>query len=238
MRTVSQISRLTGVSVRTLHHYDAVGLLKPTEITEAGYRLYDDTALQRLHAILLYRELQFPLKDIQKMLDSPSFDASAALEQQIALLELERERLDGLITHARALQKKGGNALNFQAFDHSRMEQYKEEAREKWGNTAAWQEFEKKDAGAFDAAGVQMMEIFAELGELKQLPPESAEVQAKVAALQDHITANFYTCSKEILSGLGQMYTADDRFRERIDGAGGTGTAAFAAEAIAVYCRG
>ena len=238
MKTVAEVSRLTGVSVRALHHYDAIGLLKPSSVTDAGYRLYDDAALARLQTILLFRELKFPLREIKAMLDSPVFDPSAALEQQIRLLELERERLDGLITHARALQEKGGNALSFQAFEHSRMEQYKEEAREKWGNTAAWQEFEKKDAGAFDAAGVQMMEIFAELGKLKQLSPESAAVQNQVAALQSHITANFYTCTKEILAGLGQMYVSDDRFRENIDRAGGTGTAAFAAEAIAVYCRG
>ncbi|MBQ2776576.1 MAG: MerR family transcriptional regulator, partial [Peptococcaceae bacterium] len=90
MKTVKEVSNLTGVSVRTLHHYDAIGLLKPTELTEAGYRLYDDTALERLQMILLFRELQFPLKDIKVILDNPAFNQTEALSQQIALLELQR----------------------------------------------------------------------------------------------------------------------------------------------------
>ena len=83
MKTVKQVSKQTGVSVRTLHHYDAIGLLKPTQVTGAGYRLYDDTALQRLQVILLFRELQFPLREIQEILDSPGFDPMGALDQQI-----------------------------------------------------------------------------------------------------------------------------------------------------------
>ena len=86
MKTVKEVSRLSGVSVRTLHHYDAIGLLKPTRVTEAGYRLYDDTALARLQAILLFRELQFPLKEIKAILDSPNFDQQEALAQQIRIL--------------------------------------------------------------------------------------------------------------------------------------------------------
>ena len=107
MKTVKEVSNLTGISVRTLHHYDEIGLLKPTEVTEAGYRLYDDTALERLQMILLFRELQFPLKDIKAMLDSPTFNTDEALSQQIVLLELEYKRLGNLITHARNLQRKG-----------------------------------------------------------------------------------------------------------------------------------
>ena len=97
MKTVNEVSRLTGVSVRTLHHYDEIGLLKPSSITEAGYRLYDDTALERLQHILLFRELQFPLKDIKKILDSPDFDRNKALEQQIQLLTMKKEHLENLI---------------------------------------------------------------------------------------------------------------------------------------------
>ena len=93
MMTIHEVSRLAGVSVRTLHHYDAIGLLPPTTLTEAGYRLYDDTALARLQFILLFRELEFPLKDIKRILDDPNFDQSAALEDQIKLLELRRKQL-------------------------------------------------------------------------------------------------------------------------------------------------
>lgn len=106
MNTVKEVSRLTGVSVRTLHYYDAISLLKPSRVTEAGYRLYDDTALRRLQTILLFRELQFPLKEIREILGSPGFDPMEALQQQIHLLELQRRHLDKLISHARQIQKK------------------------------------------------------------------------------------------------------------------------------------
>ncbi len=88
MWTVKQVSRITGVSVRTLHHYNAIGLLRPAKVTDAGYRLYDDAALRRLQNILLFRELQFPLREIKAILDSPNFDPAATLEQQIQLLEM------------------------------------------------------------------------------------------------------------------------------------------------------
>ena len=97
MMTVKQICRLTGISVRTLHHYDAIGLLKPTTVTEASYRLYDEAALQRLHAILFFRHLQFPLKQIKGILDSPGFDPKEALAQQIELLELQKKHLEELM---------------------------------------------------------------------------------------------------------------------------------------------
>ena len=89
MMTVNEVSKLTGVSTRTLHYYDKIGILHPTKYTESGYRLYDDTALERLQQILLFRELEFPLKDIKAIVDNPNFDRSKALEQQLALLTLK-----------------------------------------------------------------------------------------------------------------------------------------------------
>ena len=109
MKTVTQVAKLTGVSVRTLHHYDALGLLKPAMVTESGYRLYDEEAIARLHSILLFRELEFPLKEIRAILDSDGFDRMEALRQQIRLLELKREHLDTLIGHARELERAGGS---------------------------------------------------------------------------------------------------------------------------------
>ena len=116
MKTVKEIATITHVSVRTLHHYDAIGLLKPTQITEAGYRLYDDEALERLYLILLFRELEFPLQDIKAILDRPGFDVFSALEQQIKLLELRQQHLEDLITHARQIQKTGVISMNFKSF--------------------------------------------------------------------------------------------------------------------------
>ncbi len=239
MKTVKEVSNLTGISVRTLHHYDEIGLLKPTEVTEAGYRLYDDTALERLQMILLFRELQFPLKDIKAMLDSPTFNTAEALSQQIALLELEYKRLGELIIHARNLQQKEGLFMNFEPFNTQQLDAYKTEAKAKWGDTVAYAEYAQKEAKGkdFNSIAAQMMQLFAELGTYKHLSPANDVVQQKVAALQQFITDNFYTCTKEILYGLGQMYTADERFTQNIDKAGGEGTAHFASEAIKVYCE-
>ena len=239
MKTVQEVSRLTGVSVRTLHHYDAIGLLKPTKVTEAGYRLYDDAALSRLHSILLFRELQFPLKEIKGILDSPQFDSDTALERQIELLELQRKRLGELIDYARELKEKGCARMGFKVFDKSELEQYKAEAKAKWGKTDAWKEYEQKESAGCDFAGTagEMMAIFAKLGGKKDLAADSPEVQALVAELQAFITEHYYTCTPQILSGLGQMYTGDERFRANIDKAGGEGTAEFAAAAIAAYCK-
>lgn len=238
MKTVSEVSRLTGISVRTLHHYDAIGLLHPTAVTKAGYRMYDDAALCRLQSILLFRELQFPLKEIKTMLDSPSFDPSEALSQQIHLLELQRRHIDKLISFAREIQEKGVKPMAFHAFDNKDLEQYKAEVKERWGDTQAYQEYEKKQSGGqdFTQGTEQLMAVFVKLGSMKELPPDDPAVQEQVAALQRVITENFYTCTKEILSGLGRMYTADERFRENIDRAGGEGTAEFAGKAIESYC--
>ena len=122
MKTVNEVSKITGVSVRTLHHYDAIGLLKPAKVTEAGYRLYDTASLQRLHAILLLKELQFSLKDIKEILDAPGFDPMEALQQQIGLLELRRQHLTELIDHARQIQKTGVIPMNFSSFDTAKID--------------------------------------------------------------------------------------------------------------------
>ncbi len=241
MKTVKQVSRLTGVSVRALHHYDAIGLLKPAQVTEAGYRLYDDAALKRLHAILLFRELQFPLREIKKILDAPNFDPMDALEQQIQLLTLQKEHLEGLIRSARQIQKTGVSNLDFSSFDNSQLERYAAQAKAKWGATEAYREFEAKTAGQsqaqMHAAGDALMDIFREFGAIRRLSPASPEAQGLVAKLQDFITEHYYTCTKQILQNLGWMYIAGDAMTENIDKAGGEGTAAFAHEAIEIYCR-
>ncbi len=242
MKTVHEVSRFTGVSVRTLHHYDAIGLLKPAEVTEAGYRLYDDAALGRLQIILMFRELRFPLKEIKKIMESPDFDRKEALAQQIRLLELQREHIGGLIAFAREIQEKGVEKMNFDAFWNEEVEQYAEEVRERWGTADAYKEFEerRKEKGGEDcqAARKEMRTLFAELGAFRGRQPSEEEVQERVKALQDFITENFYHCTDEILSGLGEMYVSDERMKQNIDRAGGDGTAEFAREAIRIYCGG
>lgn len=241
MRTVNEVSKHTGVSVRTLHHYDAIGLLKPTELTEAGYRLYDDAALARLQSILLFRELQFPLKEIRAILDSPNFDAGEALGQQIRLLELRRKHLDELIAFAREIQKGGMKKMSFQAFQKDEIERYEKEVRERWGSTRAYGEYEQKTRGKtkeeLDMTGEKLMALFAEIGGLRTSSPDEAAVQEKIRALQAFITENYYTCTDEILKGLGEMYVCDERMKRNIDNAGGAGTAEFARQAILACCR-
>ncbi len=238
MKTVKQAAELAGVSVRTLHHYDAIGLLKPSRVTDAGYRLYDDEALRRLQSILLYRRLQFSLEEIKDILDSPVYDPREALAQQIDLLERQREQLDGIIALARRMQKGGDVDLDFEPLKEDIMQQYKEEAKARWGGTAQWSEYEERQRRGNDPAKAAegLMELFARFGALRGGAPDSAEARALVEELKDYISANFYTCTDEILASLGQMYTADERFAANIDKAGGAGTADFAARAIAAYC--
>lgn len=239
MKTVKEVSRVTGVSVRTLHHYDAIGLLKPTRVTDAGYRLYDDTALARMQSILLFRELQFPLKEIKRILNSPDFDPMQALCQQVHLLELQRDHLEQLIAHAREIQKTGVFPMDFSKFDTTEIERYTQQAKQKWGGTQAWQEFEQKKQTPQQAKqnADGLMAIFAQFGALRDSSPASQEAQALVQKLQDFITAHYYTCTKPILLGLGQLYIAGDGMTENIDRAGGAGTAQFAHEAIEVFCK-
>ncbi len=239
MMTVKEVSRLTGVSIRTLHYYDQIGLLTPSDITESGYRLYDDTALERLSQILLFRELEFPLKDIRRIIDSGNFDRQEALRQQITLLTMKKERLEKLIAFAREIEITGGEHMDFTAFDTGKIDEYARQAKEKWGGTEAFAEFEEKskDRSREEQTLISqgMMEIFAEFGKMMAETPESGIVQKQVEKLQNYITEHFYTCTKEILSGLGKMYGAGGEFTENIDKAGGKGCAEFCAKAIEIY---
>ncbi len=135
MMTVHEVSKLAGVSIRTLQYYDKIGLLHPTGYTDAGYRLYDDADLERLQHILLFRELEFPLKDIREIMNSPDFDRSKALEQQIELLTLRKEHLDNLINFALGIKMLGVKYMDFSAFDKSKIDAYAKQAREMYGNT-------------------------------------------------------------------------------------------------------
>ena len=138
MMTVHEVSKLSGVSIRTLQYYDSIGLLKPSDYTESGYRLYDDTALERLQMILLFRELEFPLKDIGMIIDSPQFDKGKALEQQIELLTRKKEHIENLLNLARGIKEIGVNIImDFTAFDTKKIDEYAAQAKEAWGDTDA-----------------------------------------------------------------------------------------------------
>ena len=245
MMTVHEVSRLTGVSVRTLQYYDRIGLLKPAEYTEAGYRLYDGAALEKLRQILLFRELGFLLKDIREIVESPGFDSKKALDQQIALLELRRDRLESIIGLAREMRDgevaKEVKDMDFEPFDTKKIDEYAGQAKASWGETPAFAEYERKSKGRTaeeqNALADELMDIFREFGAIKDAAPDSAEARALVRKLQDHITENYYTCSDEVLASLGQLYASGGDFTKNINAAAGEGAAEFAAKAIAGICR-
>ena len=241
---IKEFAELTGVSVRTLHYYDEIGLLKPCFVDKQnGYRFYDETSLERMQEILFYRELDFPLKSIAEILASPNYDKQKALAEQKRLLTLKKDRLERLIA---ALEQAEKGEITMSAFDNSEYEtarqQYEDEAKQRWGDTDAYRESRAKTAGyskeKWNDVLAGMNGIFAEFSECKKCgdSADSDTAQRLVKKLQDYITANFYHCTNEILAGLGQMYICDERFRNNID-SHGEGTAEFVAEAVRSYCR-
>ena len=237
---IKEFAAFTGVSVRTLHYYDEIGLLAPAFVDRTtGYRYYDENSLLRMQEILFYRELDFSLKSIGEILSSPGYDTKKSLAEQKTLLTLKKERLERLIS-AIDDAMKGANVMS--AFNNSEFEKHKVEAQEKWGKTDAYKQhaertrhYSKQKWNDLAEGMDQIMAAFASCMK-KAERPDSTEAQNLVKTLQSHISENYYLCTKEILSGLGQMYVADERFRNNID-KHADGTAAFISEAIEVYCR-
>lgn len=237
---IKDFAEFTGVSVRTLHYYDEIELLKPAFVDEhTGYRFYDENSLIRMQEILFYRELVFSLKSIGEILSSPNYDKEKALDEQKKLLILKKERLERLIS-AIDEATKGENIMN--AFDNSDFENYKQEVKERWGNTDAYKEHTEKIKGyskdKWNNLGTEMDDILEDFANCMKngAEPYSKESQNLVKKLQSHITDNYYTCTNEILSGLGQMYVFDERFKNNID-KHANGTAKFVSEAITHYCN-
>ena len=241
MRTVHEVSGLAGVSIRTLQYYDKIGLLHPTGYTDAGYRLYDDTDLERLQHILLFRELEFPLKDIKAIINSPDFDRGKALEQQIRLLKLKKEHIENLMNFALGIKMLGVRHMDFKVFDRSKLDEYSKQAKELYGNTPEYKKLQEKTKNRTkeedNLLADRFMLLFREAGEIRNTDPASPEAQSIVRRIQDFITENLYTCSDKILSGLGKMYSGGGDFTKNIDEYGGEGTAEFVDKAIQIYCE-
>lgn len=223
MLTVKEVCELAGVSARTLRHYDAIGLFEPSVRTDAGYRLYSEADMERLQQILLFRELEFRLSDIRKILEAPNFDRRKALEQQIELLELKRDHVDDLIELARSLVREERAKVSFEAFDTSKMEEYAARAKASWGETREYAEYERKSAGRSheEEAGVneQLMALFEPFGRMaaEGVDPAGEEAVAQAKAVREFITEHFYTCSIEVFAQLGRAYGAGGEFTENID---------------------
>ena len=241
---IKEFAKLTGVSVRTLHYYDEIGLLKPALVdAQNGYRFYDENSLLRMQEILFYRELDFPLKSILEILSSPDYDKQKALAEQRKLLELKKERLERIID---ALDGATKGMVTMTAFDNSDYEtarkQYEAEAKQRWGETDAYKEHQEKTAkytkDKWQSVNDGLMVIFAKFAECMNNgnTADSDEAQSLVKELQNYITENYYTCTNEILAGLGQMYVADERFKTNID-KHSFGTAEFMSQAIKIYCK-
>ena len=239
---INEFAKLTGVSVRTLHYYDEIGLLKPAFVDgQNGYRFYDENSLCRMQEILFYRELDFSLKSILKILSSPDYDKQKALAEQQKLLILKKERLERIID---AVQSAREGKITMTAFDNERYEtarkEYETEAKKRWGNTDAYKEHTQKTADytkdKWQSVNDGLMNIFAKFADCHKdgNTADSDKAQALVKELQEYITANYYTCTKEILAFLGQMYVADERFKNNIDKYAPT-TAEFVQKAIEIY---
>ena len=242
---IKEFADYTGVSVRTLHYYDQIGLLKPASVDQNnGYRCYNEISLQRMQEILFYRELDFSLKEISEILSSSEYNREEALSAQKELLILKIKRLQRIV-HALDDAIKG-DKIDMKTFNNSEFEQQKEsyakEAKERWGNTAAYKESEEKTSGYGEKKWSEinngMNSLMAEFAACRQsgAAPGSSMAQGLVAKWQAYITENYYTCTKEILGGLGQMYTSDNRFLNNIN-KHGDGTAEYMSDAIRIYCE-
>lgn len=240
MRTVKQVSELAGVTARTLHHYDEIGLLAPSSRSEAGYRLYSYDDLVRLQEILVWRALGFSLAEIKALLDDRQYDRGSALRRQRELVELERERL---AASARALDvaledheqgRPMKEATMFDGFDPS---EYADEVRERWGHTGAYQESVARVAGYGEtqwseirSESERIVRDFAALlggGE----DPRGERGRAVAERHRLHISRWFYPCSLGLHRGLGEMYVSDERFARGYE-RHAVGLAAYIREAI------
>jgi DNA-binding transcriptional MerR regulator len=243
--TVGRLARMAGVSVRTLHHYDRIGLLEPTDRSEAGYRLYGESDLLRLQQILFYRELDVPLWRIREILDGPSFDLVAALAEHRALLEARGRRITRLVeTIDRTTARLRGEERMltddelYEGFPHEKVEAWKAEAEARWGETyresnrrvRAWS---KEKLAAVKAEGER---ITGSLAELMDRGPSDAHVQALVGELYEHLR-HYYEPTPEVFAGLGRMYFEAPEFHARYE-AIRPGLARFLREAMGVYAAG
>ncbi|KAK1180259.1 MerR family transcriptional regulator [Streptomyces sp. NBS 14/10] len=242
--SVGQVAGFAGVTVRTLHHYDEIGLLSPSARSRAGHRRYDDADLDRLQQILFYRELGFPLDEVAALLDDPEVDPQEHLRRQHAVLTERIEKLRKMaaaVEHAMEARKMGINLTpeeKFEVFGDKDPEAYAEEAEQRWGGTETYAEsqrraaeYTKEDWQRMQAEVADWSARFAAL--MEEGEPASGERAMDMAEEhRGHISTWFYECTFEMHQGLGEMYVTDERFREFYDSIR-SGAAEFLREAIA-----
>lgn len=241
MLTVGEVARASGVSVRTLHHYDAIGLLCPSHRDDNGYRRYDRGDVERLQEILGYRALGFSLEETGTLLDAPDHDRVATLRRQRELL-LERAAELGavlrLLDRTLAAHEEGREVEVTDMFDGFDPDEHAEEAEQRWGDTEAWQQSKRRTSSygerEWRAIREEMHAIQARIGALFSAgePADSQAARSAVEAHRQHIEHWFYDCPPQMQVGLGEMYVTDPRFTATYDDAYGDGCAAWVRDAI------
>lgn len=241
--TVKRVADLAGVSIRALHHYDAIGLVSPHERSDAGYRIYSRADLERLQQVLFFKELGFALEEIKAIVEDPAFDRRQALLDHRELLRHRRDRIDRLIRavdRTLASMQEGTELeerIMFDGFDNAA---YAEEARQRWGHTEAYQESQRRTAAYsqadWDAIQAEQTDILREIAALADREPGDPEVQRAVQRMHAFINERFYTCSLDIFRGIADLAVADERFTSTYEKLR-PGLAAFFRQAVHVYCE-
>ena len=241
--SISETSKITNLSIRTLRYYDEIDLIKPSKITDAGYRYYDEKSLEKLQEILFLKELDFSLKEIKEIISNPQYNRKKAMENHKNLLIMKKNRIENLISLLENITN-GGSSMSFKEFDMSDIQKeqkkYAGEIKERWGETEAYKESENKTAKYSKDKWANLAEeadaIFKEFSAIKNETETSEKAQALVEKWRAYITKNYYNCTKEILAGLAEMYIGDERFKNNIDKYS-EGTAEFMSKAIKEYCK-
>jgi MerR family transcriptional regulator, multidrug-efflux activator len=248
MFKVKEVAEMAGVSVRTLHHYDRIGLLKPETVSPAGYRFYSERNLERLQQILVFKEMDFSLLEIKDIIERPEFNRKENLKKHKELLLTKKRRLEEIIRTVEVTidSIEGGYKMAdkdmFKGFDMKEIEEhqkkYSEEAKGRYGKETV-EYVEKKTAGysSEDWENIQSKtdEIYKVIIAGMDKGPEDPEVQQAVADWRKFITDHYYDCTLEIFRGLGDLYVDDPRFTKNIDKYQ-HGLAAFFKKAIYYYC--
>lgn len=242
MKQVKEVANLTGITIRTLHYYDEIGLLAPAT-TETGYRLYTNDDIEKLQQILFFKALDFPLKKIKNILERPDFNQLEALHYQKGRLVEKKERLETIIaTIDQTIQNvKGERTMTdqekFKGLDFAQ-NQYEQEARERFGDEAvnsSTQKLKNLSRNETDALGQSFHTIYRKLANLRLGSPDSEEAQNAIHEWYEFLNKNFgYHYTLEAFQGLGQMYIDDERFTKNIDQYG-EGLALFMRDAMTVY---
>lgn len=246
MKRIKEVADIAGVSVRTLHHYDEIGLLKPAAASQAGYRQYSEADLIRLQEILFFKELGFGLGEIKEILDQPGYERQDALLTHKQILREKNQRINkliGAVDKTLDAMERGSIMSNeemFGAFDEATIEEYKKEARGRWGGTEAYRESERRTAkytkADWDRIGAESAEIHQRLADVMEagVAPSDSEAQEQAGRWFKHIDKYFYPCTAEIFKGLGKMYVADPRFKKVYENIR-PGLAEFMKQSMAVY---